>query len=96
MAGAFPLGADHGEALVNAVRSALCVQQGDAAGAEAALARAYAAAVESRDMPILAMVAVTAAGLTELYGWHRDTAYLLGAAARLRGTMTRPKCRFAS
>ena len=86
MAGAFPLGADHGEALVNAVRSALCVQRGDAAGAEAALARAYAAAVESRDMPILAMVAVTAAGLTELYGWHRDTAYLLGAAARLRGT----------
>jgi hypothetical protein len=37
-------------------------------------------------MPILAMAAVSAAGLAELYGRHRDAAYLLGTAARLRGT----------
>ena len=82
----FRSGGDHGQAMIGAVTASLCVKRGDAAGAEAALARAYAAAVESRDMPILAMVTVTAAGLTELRGWHRDTAYLLGAAARLRGT----------
>jgi hypothetical protein len=37
-------------------------------------------------MPLLAMVAVTAAGLAQLYGRHADAAQLLGAAARLRGT----------
>ncbi len=58
---------------------------GDAAGAEAALARAYTAALESRDLPIMAMVAVTEAELAGLRGRHRDVALLLGAAARLRG-----------
>jgi hypothetical protein len=86
MADEFPLGGDHGRALVGMVRAWLCLQLGDAAGAEVAVAQAYAAAVESRDMPILAMVAVTAAGLAEFYGRHRDAAQLLGAAARLRGT----------
>src|SRR3954451_16236047 len=89
MAGAGTFGGDHGQALVSAVRASLCLREGDAPGAEAALGRAYAAAVESRDMPILAMVAVTAAGLAELYGRHRDTAHLLGAAAQLRGTHDR-------
>ena len=82
---AFPFSGDHGLAMIGAVRASLAVKQGDAAGAEVALAQAYAAAVQSRDMPIRAMVAVTAAYLTELRGWHRETAYLLGAAARLRG-----------
>jgi hypothetical protein len=59
---------------------------GDPAGAEEALVRAYAAAVESHDMPILAMVAVTAAGLADVHGRPGETARLLGAAARLRGT----------
>jgi tetratricopeptide (TPR) repeat protein len=86
MAGESPFGGDHGRALVGMVRASLCLRLQDAAGAEVALAQAYSAAVESRDMPILAMVAVTAAGLADLYGRHRDAARILGAAARLRGT----------
>jgi tetratricopeptide (TPR) repeat protein len=89
LAGDVAFAGEHARALVNSVRASLCVHHGDGPGAEAALGRAYAAAVESRDMPILAMVAVTAAGLAELYGRHRDTAHLLGAAARLRGTHDR-------
>jgi hypothetical protein len=86
MNGNFPFGGDHGVALIGSVRAWLCVLRGDPAGAEEPLARAYAAAVQSRDMPILSMVAVTAAGLADLLGRHRDSAGLLGAAARLRGT----------
>jgi predicted ATPase/DNA-binding SARP family transcriptional activator len=89
MAGELPSGSDHGQALVSSVRASLCLKRGDAAGAEVALARAYAAAVQSRDMPILAMVAVTAAGLAEFYGRHQDVALMLGAAARLRGAHDR-------
>jgi hypothetical protein len=68
------------------VRAWLCILQGDPAGAEEPLARAYAAAVESRDMPVLSMVTVTAAGLADVLGRPRDVAHLLGLAARLRGT----------
>ena len=80
---------DHGVALAGSIRAALCLETGDEAGAEKALVRAYAAAVESRDMPIMSMVAVTAAGLAELRGHPREAARLLGAAARLRGTHDR-------
>ncbi len=86
MAGDVPFSGNHGRAMVNAVRASLCVKLGDGVGAEAALQRAYAAAVESRDMPILSMVAVTAAALAELHGRHLEVAVVLGAAARLRGT----------
>jgi predicted ATPase len=85
MASGFPFGGDHGQALTNSVRALICLERGDGPGAEAALVRAYAAAVESRDMPILAIVAVHAAGLAVLYGQHREAAVMLGAAARLRG-----------
>lgn len=53
-------------------------------GRKEALGRAYAAAVDSGDMPIGATVAVAVAGLAALYGRHREAAVLLGAAARLR------------
>jgi predicted ATPase/DNA-binding SARP family transcriptional activator len=86
MNGNFPFGGDHGKALVGSVRAWLYLLRGDPAGAEEPLARAYAAAVQSRDMPILSMVAVTAAGLADLLGRPRDAANLLGAASRLRGT----------
>jgi hypothetical protein len=81
-----PVGGDHGLALVGSVRAWLCILHGDPAGAEEPLARAYEAAVQSRDMPVLSMVAVTAAGLADLLGRPRDVAHLLGLAARLRGT----------
>ncbi len=84
-----PFGGDHGQAVVSGVRALVALEAGDPAGAEAALVRAYAAAVASGDMPIVAMVAVNAAGLAQLRGQHARTALLLGAAARLRGTHDR-------
>ncbi|MFE3171471.1 BTAD domain-containing putative transcriptional regulator [Amycolatopsis sp. NPDC059090] len=84
-----PFGGDHGQALVSAVRAELCLAHGDGPGAETALARAYAAAVSSKDLPIVATVAVTVAGLAELYGRFLDGAVILGAAARLRGAHDR-------
>ncbi|GAA4624242.1 BTAD domain-containing putative transcriptional regulator [Actinoallomurus vinaceus] len=89
LSGRLPFGSDHGQALVGTVRGALCLELGDGPGAEEALGRAYAAAVESRDMPIVATVAVAVAGLAALYGRHRDVAVLLGAASRLRGAHDR-------
>ncbi|WP_257980475.1 BTAD domain-containing putative transcriptional regulator [Streptomyces sp. CB02959] len=85
----FPPAGAHGQALVAMVRGVLCVELGDGPGAEEALGRAYAAAVDSRDMPFAATVVVTVAGLAALYGRHRDVAVLLGAAARLRGAHDR-------
>jgi predicted ATPase/DNA-binding SARP family transcriptional activator len=79
-------GGGHGQAVVSSVRATLCLHRGDTDGARVALARAYAAALDSRDRPILALVAVPAAELAGLQGRHRDVARLLGAAARLRGT----------
>jgi predicted ATPase/DNA-binding SARP family transcriptional activator len=84
-----PFDGDHGQALIGVVRAALCLELGDGPGAKEALGRAYAAAVDSRDMPMVATVAVTVAGLAALYGRHRDAAVVLGAAARLRGAHDR-------
>ncbi|WP_338930819.1 BTAD domain-containing putative transcriptional regulator [Streptomyces netropsis] len=91
-------GGDQGQALVGAVRGTLCLELGDGPGAEEALGRAYTAAVDSRDMPIVATVAVTVAGLAALYGRYREVAVLLGAAARLRGAhdLTDPQVRALS
>ncbi|MFC8080603.1 BTAD domain-containing putative transcriptional regulator [Streptomyces sp. NPDC057307] len=85
----FPYGGDHGQALVATVRAELCLALGDGPGAEEALGRAYAAAVDSNDMPIVATVAVTVADLAARYGRFRDVAVMLGAAARLRGAHDR-------
>ena len=63
-----PSGGDHAQTLVGAVRASLCLRRGDAEGAEMALARAYAAALETRDLPIMAMVAVTVAELAAAAG----------------------------
>jgi hypothetical protein len=84
-----PFDGDHGQALIGVVRGALCLELGDGPGAEEALGRAYTAAVDSTDMPMVATVAVTVAGLAALYGRHRDAAVVLGAAARLRGAHDR-------
>ncbi|MET7784659.1 BTAD domain-containing putative transcriptional regulator [Streptomyces sp. NPDC005388] len=80
-----PFGNDHGQALVGAVRAELCLELGDGPACEAALDRAYTAAVNSKDLPIVATVAVTVAGLAALYGRFLEAAVVLGAAARLRG-----------
>ncbi|MFI6737602.1 BTAD domain-containing putative transcriptional regulator [Nonomuraea sp. NPDC050451] len=80
---------DHARTLVGSVRAALCLETGDLAGAEKALEKAYAAALETRDLPILSLVAVNAAALAEAHGRHHESAVLLGAASRLRGAHDR-------
>ncbi|MFC4472441.1 BTAD domain-containing putative transcriptional regulator [Streptomyces xiangluensis] len=80
-----PLDDDHGRALIATVRAELCLRLADGPGAAHALTRAYTAAVNSQDLPVVATVAVTVAGLAELHERHRDAAVILGAAARLRG-----------
>ncbi|MFI6599376.1 BTAD domain-containing putative transcriptional regulator [Nonomuraea sp. NPDC050536] len=80
---------DHGRTLVGSVRASLYLELGDLAGAEKVLAKAYAAALETRDLPILSLVAVNAAALAEAHGRHHESAVLLGAASRLRGAHDR-------
>jgi predicted ATPase/DNA-binding SARP family transcriptional activator len=76
---------DHGIAIVGALKAGLAVARGKPAEAVQALAVAYAAALASRDMPILSLVGVGAAEVAAARGEYRDSAMLLGASARLRG-----------
>ncbi|GLY76269.1 hypothetical protein [Actinoallomurus iriomotensis] len=79
----------HARTLTDGVRASLCLETGDLTGAEKALEKAYAAALETRDLPILSVVAVSTAALAEAYGRHHESAVLLGAASRLRGAHDR-------
>ncbi|YCK38332.1 hypothetical protein ACNF49_31040 [Actinomadura sp. ATCC 39365] len=76
---------DHVRTLVGSARAWLCLETGDLAGAEKALEKAYAAAVQTWDLPILSLVAVDAAAYAEAHGRHHDSAVLLGAASRPPG-----------
>ena len=67
------------------LKAAIAVARGEPGAAVAALAVAYPAALASQDMPILSLVGVGAAEVAAGRGDHRDSAMLLGAAARLRG-----------
>jgi len=80
---AFP--ADHARTQVGSTRAALCLALGDLPGADTALREAYAAALATRELPILSPVTVTAAAVTQTRGWLHESAVLLGVAARLRG-----------
>jgi hypothetical protein len=80
---------DHARALIAGARSALCLALGDPAGADQAGRAAYAAALAARDLPILSLVTVHTAALAEACGRPRDSAELLGVAARLRGAHDR-------
>ncbi|MFI7132013.1 BTAD domain-containing putative transcriptional regulator [Nonomuraea sp. NPDC050153] len=80
---------DHARALAGGVRAALCLEKGDLTGAEKALEESYAAALETRDLPILSLVAVNVAALAEAHGRQYESAVLLGAASRLRGAHDR-------
>lgn len=72
---------DHAKVPVASARVALHLAQGDRPGAEKALREAHAAAAATGELPVLALVAVHAAALAEA----RESAVLLGVAARLRG-----------
>ncbi|GLZ01291.1 BTAD domain-containing putative transcriptional regulator [Actinoplanes sp. NBRC 103695] len=77
---------DHVRTLLGTLRAALRTRTGDLPGAQQALAQAYTAARKAQDLPILAVVAVHAAELAAAYGKPHESAVLLGAASRLRGT----------
>jgi predicted ATPase len=83
------LSADHARPLIGSARAALCLALGDRPGADKALREAYAAALATRELPVLAPVTVNAAALAAARGQQRDAAMLLGAAARLRGAHDR-------
>ncbi|MET9251453.1 BTAD domain-containing putative transcriptional regulator [Nonomuraea sp. NPDC003709] len=80
---AFPAG--HARTLVGCARAALCLALGDLPGADKALREAYAAALATRELPILSQVTVNTAALAETCGRRHESAVLLGVAARLRG-----------
>jgi tetratricopeptide (TPR) repeat protein len=84
-----PFPGDHARTLVGSARALLCLETGDPAGAEGALTKAYTAALETRDLPILSLVAVNVAALAQAHGRHQEAAVLLGAASRLRGAHDR-------
>jgi hypothetical protein len=77
---------DHARTLVCGARAALCLALGDLPGADKTLREAYAAALATRELPILSPVTVNTAALAETRGRHHESAVLLGVAARLRGT----------
>ncbi|QKV78185.1 BTAD domain-containing putative transcriptional regulator [Amycolatopsis sp. Hca4] len=76
---------DHARTLVAGARSALLLARGDLTGADKSARAAYAAALAAQDLPILSLVTVHTAALAEALGRPRESAVLLGAAARLRG-----------
>jgi ATP/maltotriose-dependent transcriptional regulator MalT len=78
-------GRTHGRALILGSLAQLALTAGDEDAAHEHLAGAYAAAVESHDVPILAGVGVTVALALAHAGRPAEAAEALGAAARLRG-----------
>ncbi|WP_225828027.1 hypothetical protein [Streptomyces naphthomycinicus] len=84
-----PFPGDHARTLIGAARASFRLRTGDRAGARGALAMAYTAALRTRDLPVLAMVAVHTAALADAHEWHHQAAIRLGIASRLRGTHDR-------
>jgi predicted ATPase/DNA-binding SARP family transcriptional activator len=78
-----PLGHPHAIAL--AVLADTDLIAGELARAQATLAESYAVGRSTRDMPIMAMIGVSVAGLALARGMHRSAAVVLGASAQLRG-----------
>ena len=87
VAGGFGGRPERGHARAMALTSIglIALGDGDIAAAAEALDGAYAAAIESRDMPIVAMTGVAGAHLAARQGRPVDAAERLGAAAVLRG-----------
>ncbi|MFJ3791366.1 AfsR/SARP family transcriptional regulator [Kitasatospora sp. NPDC090091] len=81
-----PFPADHARTLIGTARASLRLRTGDRPGARTALATAYTAALRTRDLPVLAVVAVHTAALADAHALHHQAALRLGAASRLRGT----------
>jgi predicted ATPase/DNA-binding SARP family transcriptional activator/tetratricopeptide (TPR) repeat protein len=76
----------HGLAIALAVAAKHQILDGEVDEARERIARAYEVAIGTKDMPIVASIAVTTALLAEYDGAPEDAAERLGAAAALRGT----------
>ena len=79
------LGGAHGLALLGTMVALLDVELGDLDAALKAASSGYAAALQTKDMPILAGLGVATARLAMAYDRCEDAAELLGASARVRG-----------
>jgi predicted ATPase/DNA-binding SARP family transcriptional activator len=75
----------HGLAMTLTTMAKIDLESGDSASARRRLVDAYAHAIKTKDMPILASVAVGVAMLAASTGQLPLTAEILGAAAQLRG-----------
>jgi ATP/maltotriose-dependent transcriptional regulator MalT len=75
----------HGKALILAIAARLDLVDDQIDVARQGLARAYEAAVGTKDMPIVASVGVVVAELAQRTGRPLDAIEILGAASRLRG-----------
>ena len=75
----------HGIAMAMACIGLVALDDGELDAAAEALDRAYAAAIQSRDMPIVAMTGVATARLAAHQGRAVDAAEMLGAVAAVRG-----------
>lgn len=76
----------HIAALVNAFAGRLRIDEGDLPAARTQLVDAYTYAIGTRDMPILAGVGVCVAALACAYEHCTDSAEILGATAKVRGS----------
>jgi hypothetical protein len=75
----------HGHALVHAVAASLTAERGEAEAAEEHFHAAYEAAAGTKDMPMLAAVAVAGATVAATAGDRAAAADLLAAANAIRG-----------
>ena len=75
----------HLRAILLAVGARIGFEDGDVTDARALAAESFAAAVGTRDMPVIASVGVTLAEIVATSGDAAGAAVMLGAAARLRG-----------
>jgi hypothetical protein len=79
----------HVRAIVEGLETIVALEDGDVDTVEAKLAAAYATALGTTDMPMVAMVAVIVAAVAARHGRPADAAEYLGAAAVLRGAEDR-------
>ena len=75
----------HIAAIVLALAGRLSLEEHDLEAARDQLAKAYVFAVGTKDMPVVALVAVGLAGVALAENRPADAAEILGAAAALRG-----------
>jgi predicted ATPase/DNA-binding SARP family transcriptional activator len=75
----------HGLSMTLTTAAKIDLDEGNPDGARRRLEEAYPIALETKDMPIVAAVAVAVAMLAEQLGDHEAAAEILGAASQLRG-----------